>query len=426
MHNTYFKWDTYSDQPFPIENKAYKKKMRYKNIGNILLTTLMGLIVLPFILLIKSFLKPKRVTGNTFIGMGVNLDKEQSAQFQAEHLKELGITTINIRFPLWDIENLSAYKDFIASFTNCTIMLTLIPSRDHIEDKNLLQHDISLIFSHLDFYISAYQIGNAINRTKWGFFSMGEYIRFYKTIHKEHKHQNLTSKLYGPSVIDYEYYYFIHVLFSFIPTFDGVSALLYVDRRGAPENKQQGLNFLGKIDTLFAIASLSPFTRNDIKITEANWPLRHTAPYAPTSETECVSQEDYCNYMLRYYLIAFASQKVSTVYWHQLVAKGYGLIDQQTGERYPSFNALKKLILHLKDAQYSSHNFTSVKQEMQFKNKTYTLRVLWSLIPYTYTIQKQEKLYTLIPQHDNQTIITVGMTPIILSTKGTIHYERKS
>jgi len=50
-----------------------------------------------------------------------------------------------------------------------------------------------------------------------------------------------------------------------------------------------GLDLVSKIHLLFALATLSPKSTNDIYITETNWPISNTAPYAPTSEKECVS-----------------------------------------------------------------------------------------------------------------------------------------
>ena len=83
---------------------------------------------------------------------------------------------------------------------------------------------------------------------------------------------------------------------------------------------------------LYALAKLSPKTTADIYITEVNWPLSDTAPYAPTSELECVSEEEYSKFMLEYLKIAKESGKVQRVYWHQLIAPGYGLVDHREGK----------------------------------------------------------------------------------------------
>jgi len=110
-----------------------------------------------------------------------------------------------------------------------------------------------------------------------------------------------------------------------------LSSLLYVDRRGAPQNTQMGIfDTKNKIDMLYSLVKMSPKMKSDaIYITEVNWPLSGTAPYAPTSEIECVSEELYAQYMLDYFQIAKKSKKVGKVFWHQLVAPGYGLVDNR-------------------------------------------------------------------------------------------------
>ena len=139
-------------------------------------------------------------------------------------------------------------------------------------------------------------------------------------------------KLIGPSVIDFEYYYTASSLFNLKNIkFDKLSSLLYVDRRGAPDKRQYGFNFKNKINLLTSMVHLSAKANNEIYITEANWPLENTAPYAPTSEKECVSESDYSQYMQDYIKIAKGTNKIDKLYWHQLVAPGYGLVDNRDG-----------------------------------------------------------------------------------------------
>ena len=97
---------------------------------------------------------------------------------------------------------------------------------------------------------------------------------------------------------------------------------------------------------LFSLVKLSSKTSNDIYITEVNWPLSNTAPYAPTSEIECVSEELYSKYMIEYYDIAKKTNKIKRVYWHALIAPGYGLVDNRDGQirKTKAFYTFKKLI----------------------------------------------------------------------------------
>ncbi|RUM69065.1 MAG: hypothetical protein DSZ07_05485, partial [Sulfurovum sp.] len=157
-------------------------------------------------------------------------------------------------------------------------------------------------------------------------------------------------KLIGSSVIDFEYHFTIRTLFNSYPIhYDKTASLLYVDRRGSPYATQMGIfDFKNKIAFLDTIVKSSSKTENSIYITEANWPLSGTAPYAPTSEKECVSEELYNQYMIEYFEIALKSQKIEKVYWHQLIASGYGLLDNRGKKirKTRAFYSFKKMLGH--------------------------------------------------------------------------------
>jgi len=138
-----------------------------------------------------------------------------------------------------------------------------------------------------------------------------------------------------------------------------------------------------------ALISLSFKTANELIITETNLPIKNTAPYAPTSEFECVSENDYTNYMIRYHLLAFATQKVSTVYWHQLIAPGYGLIDNREGVivKRHAFDAYKTMLSHLSDATFKNYHENNSNHELICSTARGTLHITWDLIStpiYTY------------------------------------------
>jgi len=233
-----------------------------------------------------------------------------------------------------DGQSREEYVAFVKSFgEDKQILLNILQDREHIEDEVLLVKDITTVFEKFSPFVEEYQIGNAVNRSKWGFFSMGEYMKWYQDIQaiRDKKYPKL--KLIGSSVIDFEYYYTIRTLFNFFSLkYDRLSSLLYVDRRGSPNNTQMGIfDTKNKISMLYSLAKLSPKTSDIIYITEVNWPLSNTAPYAPTSEAECISEETYVRFMKEYLEIAKESGKIQRVYWHQLIAPGYGLVDDRGG-----------------------------------------------------------------------------------------------
>lgn len=352
MNKEHFFWDNYSDQPRVIKDKAYKKAMRKKHFKDFVKLFFSSIFVLPIALLFMLFMKflkeNNEVSNEDFYGIGVNLDKGES---QVELIEELGVKNLIIRFPLWDIKNIDLYVDFAQSFNKKSpknILLNIIQDRDNIEDKELLKTNLELIFEKFKNISNEYQIATTINRAKWGFFSVSEYLNFYKVAQnlKEQKFPNI--KLLGPSVIDFEYYYNVRAMFNLESIkYDKVSSLLYVDRRGSPKNSQYlFFDLKNKIDLLYSLVKLSPKCSDEIYITEVNWPIQNTVPYAPTSQKECVSLEDYAKYMLEYFKIAKKSHKIKRVYWHQLIASGYGLVDNREGKivKYPQFYAYKEMI----------------------------------------------------------------------------------
>ena len=336
-------WDKYSDQPYIITDKKFKKLQKKKFLLEYLQMFLMFVVVFPISFVWQFLMRYPKVSMQ--LGIGVNLDK---GDIQYELIEELGVKNLLVRMPLWDIDRVDEYVNFAKAFgDDKNIMINVLQDREHVENLDLLRTDINIIFEKFQSISSEYQIGNTTNRTKWGFFAVSEYLNFYQVVQQVRDRHFPGLKLVGPSVIDFEYYYTASSLFNLRNVkFDKLSSLLYVDRRGAPNKHQYGFNFKNKINLLASMVHLSTKANNEIYITEANWPLKNTAPYAPTSEKECVNESDYSQYMQDYIKIAKDANKVSKLYWHQLVAPGYGLVDNRDGivRKRPAFYKFKQLI----------------------------------------------------------------------------------
>ena len=132
--------------------------------------------------------------------------------------------------------------------------------------------------------------------------------------------------------------------------FDGLASLLYVDRRGAPENRQLGFDTEGKVRLLAAIAGTARLLASGRQwIPEVNWPLRE-GPHSPAGKSVAVDEEAQADFLVRYFLLAGGSGRVERIDWWQLVAKGYGLCDPQPDgslRERPSFRAMATLIREL-------------------------------------------------------------------------------
>jgi len=375
-----FAWDHYSDQPAIIRDRALKRQMRKSALTSLIKTFLIALITLPIALLLTPFTGRRTISGESFFGIGVNLDKEPNTTPYL--LDELGVKKLLIRIPLWEMDRLHEYVAFIRSLVGKEITVALLQDREHITSADMSRDHFIQIFEALEGVCHTYIIGSTINRAKWGFFSVNEYLDFYAVAYALKKTRFPHLKLIGSNVIDFEYHFSAHTLFNLSSIrFDAIGSLLYVDRRGAPENSQMGFNLMGKINLLSSLISLSPKTSNELIITETNWPIKNTAPYAPTSEHECVSEEDYSDYMVRYHLLAFASQRVSSVYWHQLIAPGYGLIDNREGilRKRSAFEAYKVMLSHLSDAQFIDFNYRSDEYNLICSTPRGELHITWTL-----------------------------------------------
>ncbi|MDQ8184950.1 hypothetical protein [Pelagicoccus sp. SDUM812002] len=80
------------------------------------------------------------------------------------------------------------------------------------------------------------------------------------------------------------------------------------------------------------------------RIIEVNWPLKNQGPFSPTCERDCVSEEDAAKFLTDYYRVAMETDLAERVYWWQLVAKGFGLMDvYEDGplHKRPAYHAFK-------------------------------------------------------------------------------------
>lgn len=218
-------------------------------------------------------------------------------------------------------------------------------------------------------HIAAVEFGHAINRVKWGIWDFEELKRLYAPLielRKRYPALNIT----GPATIDFEYPFMLAAMGEWpqqVPP-AALSHHLYVDRRGAPENPQNGFNAIDKFALASAIASYLQVPDSKVVVSEVNWPISGTSIYSPvTSPFEYplakpgevadngVDESAYSDYMLRYIVLALCSGLVDRVFWWRLVARGYGLVDKSDdGElrERPAFLALQHFLLTLGESNF--------------------------------------------------------------------------
>ena len=351
-----FRWDGYSDQPATIDRRI-RRELRLHGARQDLKKWLVSL-SLPCVLLRHWFYRKRfgAYHNDDRIGLCVNLErplgdkKVLSASDIVGILESLNLRRIAVRIPLHDLDRLEEYVAFIRSFSEFEILIVILQDREFIEDEGKLEHALRRVFTALSGIAGRYQIGNAVNRIKWGFISQREYLEFFETAWRLRNREFPEVRLLGGAVIDFELTEHLGSLRNRFPfQYDGYAAQLYVDRRGAPENRQFGFDLSGKIDLLARLAlsggKVASPRGSPVWITEVNWPLRDTDRHAPSLDDSRVGETEQLFFLVRYFLLALASGSVSACFWHQLVAPGYGLIDNRGGvlRKRPAFHGFATL-----------------------------------------------------------------------------------
>ena len=222
----------------------------------------------------------------------------------------------------------------------------LAQNRELVRDLERWRSVVAELADRFGEFGTHFQVGQAINRSKWGIWNYREYVELAAAA-AEILRQDSRRQLLGPAVIDYEPLRTAGILN--VPQervyFDILASLLYVDRRGAPENTQLGFDTVDKVTQLKAIAESSRNCGGRSWITEVNWPLWE-GPHSPAGRKVSVDEETQARYLARYYLLTLGTGLVERVFWWQLVARGYGL-SHETGDgnlrQRPSFAAFATL-----------------------------------------------------------------------------------
>jgi len=247
------------------------------------------------------------------------------------------------------------------------VALALVQDRRSIREPKGWRQMVTLAFDRAHTFVDFFEIGHAVNRSKWGIWDFREYARLLDPV-RSSLIQYPEARITGPACIDFEPHA-LAALLEQLPAdlqFSALSHHLYVDRRGAPENKQGSFDTVAKCALLRACARAYGFTDDRPILSEVNWPIQGTGPWSPVNspyETKdprtkdpSVSEEDYAAYMARYLLLTLASGHVSRVYWWRLAARGFGLIDDTDSAAWrprPAFTALQTLLAKLGNATFT-------------------------------------------------------------------------
>ena len=235
------------------------------------------------------------------------------------------------------------------------VSIALVQDRRAVREPARWRDFVATSLEPLAAIVDWVEVGHAINRVKWGLWRLEDYLQLLApAIELQRRHAGL--RLMGPAVIDFEYHYLMAILRQ-LPRdfrFQALSQHLYVDRRGAPENRQGPFAAGEKFALARAIAAWAPACEPRLIVSEVNWPLLGTGVWSPVGspyETPglrrndpSVTEQDYADYLIRYLLIALCSGLVERVYWWRLVARGFGLVDDTAPgawRRRPAYHQLR-------------------------------------------------------------------------------------
>lgn len=351
-----FRWNAYADQPHNVALKEERLRHHLKYAGSYV-----GLLssnirrAVPVLSLYckywkKIYKEPVRIESPFAVSVSAAGGRSEEV---LELLKETGARKSLVRVPSWEREKLDGFEKFLGllSAEGIDLTIALLQQREDVLRPSLWQHFMEEVFSRFRSYSSFFEIGHAWNRTKWGVWDYREYLKLAApalSLAEKYK-----VKLVGPAVIDFEFHLYPPVMDS-VP-FDKLSSLLYVDRMGAPENAQFGWDASRKAALLKAVIDGCSRGERELWITEVNWPLKGTGKYSPASGRPNVSEEEQADYLVRYFILCLASGFVERIYWWQLIAPGYGLIDSRSKEwrKRPGFYALKTMVSFLEGSIFT-------------------------------------------------------------------------
>jgi len=342
-------WDPYSNQPHVLSSSD-KPRSGLANLNEYAKVAATSAMLLPALLWRFACLRSLKSTldAKSFMGLGVSPSVEFNNGI-SEMVDELQVQHLLLRVPTWEIAELDRYVDFAKQFAGKTILINVLQSRESVTHPGQWLDRVRQIFTAFSGITNTFQIGNAINRSKWGCHHSGEYFGLLDAA-QQLRAEFPDIDLIGSSVIDFEPMVTLRTLFN-RRTYhlDAVSALLYVNRRGSPYGRQFKIfDLRNKLRLIYAMVLTGNRNAKRLWITEVNWPLLNTEPYMPNSghPSRTVDEPTQAEYLKQYYQIAHATGWVERVYWWQLINPGYGLVDHRGGRlrKHPAYRAFKELL----------------------------------------------------------------------------------
>jgi tRNA A-37 threonylcarbamoyl transferase component Bud32 len=416
-------WDKLSDQPHQHASSWEKRAIRLRDAPDHLSDTAVMLAALPAAWRRYRSLKRSMYSeAIAFDGIGVCLRPwTENPRAQLEAVETLGLSRVLVRLHPW-AEDHGAEEALVRALheRGHEVAFAIPQNRELVRDPKRWCAAVEEIAERFSPFGSYFQLGQAPNRSKWGVWNRREYVNLFVAA-AEILRRRPGVQLLGPAVIDFEF----PITLALVNRkrqglrFDAMSSLLYVDRRGAPESRQMGLDTLDKVVLLKAISEVGRNSSGRSWITEVNWPLWE-GPHSPAGRSVSVDESTQADYLTRYFLLALGTGLVERIYWWQMVARGYGLIAPEADgalRRRPSFEALRTLNRELGGAVFLGPLPTVEGMYLyRFQRAGRELLVGWSVAPGTIAVLPRPALRAMNRDgHDIETPdgiqVTLGPSP---------------
>jgi hypothetical protein len=420
-----FRWNPYADQPHNVAPKRERFFHHFSHSASyvdILLSNVRKAV--PILTRYRRYRKRmyrESVKIACPFGLAVSPAGERDEDL-LECLRETGIRQVLFRIPSWERDQLAQYERFIEMLSRekMDVVVALLQRRDDFLQPFLWQGFLDEVFSRFRHSCSLFEVGHAWNRTKWGIWDHQEYLELARSaVSLAEKHG---VKLLGPAVIDFEFHLYPPVLERV--SFDAITSLLYVDRVGAPENTQFGWDISKKVALLRAVVDGTLRKKRELWITEVNWPLKGTGKHSPAAGKVNVSEDEQADYLIRYYILSLAGGFIQRIYWWQMAAPGYGLVDNLGGgwRKRPSFYAMKTLAAHLEGSLFQKKISHPRAEIFLFRQREDHFAVCWTRTS-TFEHKFSEKVIRVLDR-EGKDISSRGNRIIIDGSPKYVHIER--
>ena len=351
-------WDALSDQPHQHASRAEKLGVRLADAGSHLRNARTVVAAMPRITrCYRQLMRTLHQEPVDWPGVGVAVRPHpDDPEALLAAVRDLGVEQVLLRLEPWqddhdDEERLA--RELAAAGYEVTFALP--QDRSLVVDPVRWRSKITELAERFVPFGRRFQVGQAVNRSKWGIWRTSEYLELAASAAEVLRARDPSVRILGPAVIDFE----LHATAAIVNApgspvrFDALASLLYVDRRGAPENRQLGFDTIGKAALCRAVAETARHCGPASWITEVNWPLWE-GPHSPAGRSVSVDEATQAHYLSRFYLLALASGMAERVFWWQAIATGYGLIDPREVElrRRPAFDALATLGAQLRGSRF--------------------------------------------------------------------------